>query len=66
MARGWITRLVHRHRGRNYGEDFNLVVVEDVSVEGISIESHAKIRNIIKKKREDIKTLDVNYDNLFF
>ena len=55
MARGWITRLVHRHRGQDYGEDFNLVAVEDVSVEGISIESHAKIRNIVKKKREDIR-----------
>ena len=55
MARGWITHLIHRHRGKDYGEDFNLVAVADVAdaaYEGISRE---KTRNVIKKKREDIR-----------
>ena len=58
MVRGWITHLIHRHRGKDYGEDFNLVVVvdaadaADAAYEGISRE---KTRNVIKKKREDIR-----------
>jgi hypothetical protein len=47
MVRGWIIPLVHRHQAKDYGEDFNLVVVVAV-VAVVADVSHEKIRNVAK------------------